>query len=62
MPWHWYVTSALPRGLLTAAPLAAVGCVLERRVRALTAAAAAAVAGFSLLGHKEVCQFPFFLQ
>lgn len=30
-PWHWYFTSALPRGLLGAYPLAAVsgrpGCV-----------------------------------
>ena len=55
MPWHWYLTSALPRGLLAAMPLAMLGAWLERRVRSCVAVAAAVVVSFSCLGHKEVC-------
>ena len=38
-PAHWYFTSALPRSLLLAYPLAILGAVLERRVRVLLACA-----------------------
>lgn len=51
---HWYFTRALPRALLTAYPLAALGFRLERRIRVPLATAIAVVAGFSVLGHKEV--------
>ena len=53
-PPHWYLTSALPRSLLLAFPLAVLGCVTERRVRAPAACATFYVAAYSLLPHKEL--------
>lgn len=57
MPAHWYFSSALPRALLGALPLALVGVVLERRVRPTAAIAVAFVALYSFLPHKEVGHF-----
>ncbi len=54
MPYGWYFTSALPRALLGALPLAAAGAVLERRVRAHLAAVVMYLLVYSVLGHKEV--------
>jgi hypothetical protein len=54
MPWHWYISSALPRALLGALPLAALGCVLERRVGSWLACVVLYIAAYSLLPHKEV--------
>jgi alpha-1,6-mannosyltransferase len=54
MPGHWYLTSALPRALHAAYPLAPLGALLERRVRAPLAVALAFVLLYSNLGHKEV--------
>ena len=53
-PWHWYFTSALPRALLGALPLCAMGAALERRARPLLSVALCYVALYSLLPHKEV--------
>ena len=53
-PWHWYATSALPRALLGAFPLALVGLVTQPRVRRLALLGVAFVAAFSLLPHKEL--------
>ena len=53
-PWHWYATSALPRGLLIGYPLAFLGCLLERRVRVLAGVIAVYIAMYSFLPHKEV--------
>ena len=52
-PW-WYFTSALPRALLGALPLAAAGSYLEARTRPLLAVVLAFVALYSWLPHKEV--------
>ena len=54
MPLHWYFTSALPRALLGALPLAALGLALERRLRSKLACVLLYVAAYSLLPHKEV--------
>ena len=54
MPLHWYWSSALPRALLGALPLACLGGALERRVRPLLACLAAYIGAYSLLPHKEV--------
>lgn len=54
MPLHWYFTSALPRALLGTLPLAAVGMMLERRVRSKLACVLIYIAAYSLLPHKEV--------
>ena len=54
MPWHWYFSSALPRALLGALPLAALGCVLERRVSSRLACVILYIAAYSFLPHKEV--------
>ena len=54
MPAHWYVTSALPRGLLAALPLSVSGVAQEPRLRPLAASISAFVALYSCLGHKEV--------
>lgn len=54
MPVHWYFTSALPRALLGGYPLAAMGFLLERRVRPFVLLVTAYVAMYSLLPHKEV--------
>eukprot|EP00887_Chlorella_sp_A99_P007688 scaffold20.g7688.t1 len=53
-PWPWYFTSALPRALHAAYPLALLGAALERRARQLLAVALAYVLLYSNLGHKEV--------
>eukprot|EP00897_Mesotaenium_endlicherianum_P002825 jgi/Mesen1/2570/ME000162S01701 len=53
-PSYWYFTSALPRALLGALPLAAVGALVEKRVRAYVAPAVAFVALYSALPHKEL--------
>ena len=52
--WHWYWTSALPRALAPALPLAVVGAMLDRRAAQLVGVAAAYVALYSYLPHKEV--------
>ena len=53
-PPHWYFTSALPRSLLAAYPLAFIGGYAERRVRALLACATFYVGAYSFLPHKEL--------
>lgn len=53
-PLMWYFYSALPRALLGAIPLAAVGCVFERRVRGLVLVALTFVGLYSILPHKEL--------
>lgn len=53
-PLHWYFSSALPRGMLAALPLAAYGFWIEQRLRPLVCVTAAYVALYSLLPHKEV--------
>ena len=54
MPPHWYFSSALPRALLGALPLALLGGILERRVRPSLAIALVFVGLYSALPHKEV--------
>lgn len=54
MPWHWYWTSALPRGLLASLPLSVAGAVLEPKIRPYAVAVTSFVALYSCLGHKEV--------
>ena len=54
MPFHWYFTSALPRALLGGYPLAALGYLLERRVRPYVQLVTLYVALYSFLPHKEV--------
>ena len=53
-PAWWYFSSALPRALLGALPLAAVGSYLEARTRPLLATALAFAGLYSFLPHKEV--------
>ena len=53
-PWHWYATSALPRALLGALPLALMGCALERRLWPQAFATLFYVALYSRLPHKEL--------
>lgn len=53
-PWHWYATSALPRALGTAFPLAFVGLATERRVRGVATAALVSICLLSILPHKEL--------
>ena len=53
-PTHWYFTSALPRTLLGAAPLAALGPLLEPRIRSMLTVVTAYVCLYSALPHKEV--------
>ena len=53
-PWHWYLTSALPRALLLAYPLAFLGATVEPRSRPLARAAATFVGLYSFLPHKEL--------
>lgn len=53
-PPLWYLTSALPRALLIAAPLAPLGALLERRLRPQAFAVAFFVGVYSLLPHKEL--------
>lgn len=54
MPAHWYWTSALPRTLAGALPLAVLGVLLERRLRLQLACVALYIALYSVLPHKEV--------
>ena len=53
-PWHWYASSALPRALHAALPLALAAPLLDRRARPLLFVAAGFVALYSGLPHKEV--------
>lgn len=53
-PPLWYFTSALPRALLGAGPLALYGGAVEPRARPLLALPLAFVAAYSLLPHKEL--------
>jgi alpha-1,6-mannosyltransferase len=53
-PPSWYFTSALPRALHAAYPLAFLGALLDRRVRPILLVALGFVALYSNLGHKEV--------
>ena len=53
-PWHWYLTSALPRALLLAYLLAFLGATVEPRSRPLARAAATFVGLYSFLPHKEL--------
>ena len=46
MPLHWYFTSALPRALLGTLPLAALGMLLERRLRSKLACVLVYIAGY----------------
>ncbi len=55
MPFHWYFTSALPRALLGAYPLAVLGLLWEPRVRPHVLLIVAYVLLYSFLPHKEVC-------
>lgn len=54
MPFHWYFTSALPRALLGAYPLAVLGLLWEPRVRPHILLIVAYVLLYSFLPHKEV--------
>lgn len=56
MPFHWYFTSALPRALLGAYPLAVLGVLLEPRVRPYVLLTTAYIVLYSFLPHKEVRQ------
>jgi hypothetical protein len=55
MPFHWYFSSALPRALLGAYPLAVLGLLWEPRVRPRVLLVVAYVLLYSFLPHKEVC-------
>lgn len=59
-PFHWYFSSALPRALLAALPLAAVGLAMGwRRLWRLAIPVAAFVAIYSYQPHKEL-RFVFY--
>jgi hypothetical protein len=53
-PAYWYFTSALPKALLAAFPLAAAGALWERRVRPSVVIGLTYVCIYSILPHKEV--------
>ncbi|KAJ7551424.1 hypothetical protein O6H91_06G015000 [Diphasiastrum complanatum] len=53
-PFHWYFTSALPRSMLAAYPLALVGILLEQRVRQYVFPVLGFVILYSKLPHKEL--------
>lgn len=53
-PPSWYFTSALPRALHAAYPLAFLGALVDRRVRPILLVALGFVALYSNLRHKEV--------
>lgn len=53
-PPHWYITSALPRALGAALPLAVLGGLFDRRLLRVLLPAAAFVGLYSLLPHKEL--------
>jgi alpha-1,6-mannosyltransferase len=52
-PVHAYLTSALPKLLLTGLPLAVLGILADGRIRTLVVPSAVMVAGLSVLPHKE---------
>ena len=54
MPLRWYFTSALPRALLGSLPLAALGMVLERRLRSKLACVLVYIGASSPRPHKAV--------
>lgn len=58
-PWHWYITSALPRSLLGAFPLAILGIFLEKKLIKVMIPCVAFIALYSFLPHKEL-RFIFF--
>lgn len=58
-PWHWYITSALPRALLGAFPLAVLGILLEKKLVKVMTPCIAFIALYSFLPHKEL-RFIFF--
>lgn len=53
-PWHWYFSSALPKSLLCAYPLALMSVFIERRARPIMFAALFYVGMYSFLPHKEL--------
>ncbi|XP_010540210.1 PREDICTED: dol-P-Man:Man(7)GlcNAc(2)-PP-Dol alpha-1,6-mannosyltransferase isoform X2 [Tarenaya hassleriana] len=53
-PIHWYFTSALPRSLLVAYPLAMLGTLLDRRVAFVFLPLLSFVVLYSKLPHKEL--------
>ncbi len=53
-PWHWYFSSALPRALLLAAPLALGALVAMPKARAYALVPLIFVATYSILPHKEL--------
>jgi alpha-1,6-mannosyltransferase len=54
MPMHWYFTSALPRMLHIAYPMAFIGALVDTRARSMMIVAVGFVLLYSLLEHKEV--------
>lgn len=54
MSWHWYLSSALPRSLLSSFLLLPFGFWLEPRVRLYAGIALLYIAMYSFLPHKEV--------
>lgn len=52
-PFHAYLSSHLPKLLLSAAPLSAFGFISDSRIRTLLVSPIAFVLLISLLGHKE---------
>ena len=53
-PFHWYFTSALPRAMLAALPLALLSLRTVPRARALVGVPLAFIAVYSILPHKEL--------
>ena len=53
-PFHWYFTSALPRALLAAYPLAAASLALVPKARPIVLANLFFVGVYSILPHKEL--------
>lgn len=53
-PWHWYLTSALPRALHAGLLFAVIGVVIDRRLRPAFCVAATFLGLYSFLPHKEV--------
>ncbi len=53
-PYHWYLTSALPRALLVAYPLSLTAALAEPRARPLVLLSLAFVLVYAILPHKEL--------
>ncbi|KAL2630469.1 hypothetical protein R1flu_015155 [Riccia fluitans] len=53
-PFHWYFTSALPRAMMAALPLAVLGLILERRTRKYVLSVLLFIVIYSKLPHKEL--------